>query len=100
MSKMTDGRGKQQGLLWMAQAHWQNDASTIAKGELKDSCILKDESLSGLNQKLTAKIAAGIFPHINLLELDDVCGGHGPELLKTLRSRFTYDLGVSDQAVV
>merc|ERR1719440_149287 len=97
---MTDGHGKQQSLLWMAQAHWQYDASSIVEGELELSCILKDESKSGVNEKLAHKISQGLFTHINLLEVDDVCGGHGPALLSALRSRFNYDIGLLDKTVV
>lgn len=89
--------------LWMAQAHWQNDASTIAQGEVDRSCILKDESKAGVNDKLAQKIAQGLFPNINLLEVDDLCGGHGPALFKALRSRFTYDVAeymASREAIV
>lgn len=100
MTSMTDGRGKQQGKFWMAQAHWQYDTSSVIQGELKLSCILKDESKSGVNKKLADKISSGLFPHINLLEVDDVCGGNGPELLSALRSRFTYDISLDDEAVV
>lgn len=92
MTKMSDGRGKQQSKLWMTQAHWQTDASSIAQGEVESSCLLKDESKSGVNEKLASKISSGLFPHINLLEVDDVCGGHGPDILKALRSRFSYDV--------
>lgn len=77
--------------LWMAQAHWQNSASTIAQGEVRNSCILRDESKAGVNAKLAQKISQGSFPNINLLEVDNLCGGSGPALLSALRSRFTYD---------
>lgn len=89
--------------LWMAQAHWQNDATTITQGEASLSCILKDESKAGVNAKLAQKISEGSFPNINLLEVDNLCGGQGPALLNALRSRFSYDVAsylASLQAVV
>jgi len=100
---MTEQCGVQHEGLWMAQAHWQNGASTIAQGIVEGSCILKDESKSGVNQKLAQKISQGLFPNINLLEVDDLCGGDGPALLNALRSRFTYDVAsymASLQAIV
>lgn len=83
-----DGHGRNQPNLWMTQAHWQYDASSVVQGEFLHSCILLDESKAGVNQKLAQRIRRGEFPHINLLEVDNVCDGHGPELLNALRSRF------------
>merc|ERR1711865_626234 len=91
---MSDGRGSNQGLFWMAQGHWQYSTSSIAQGTLQGSCILYDSSQAGVNAKLAQKISSGLYPHINLLEVDDVCGGQGPELLRVLRGRFTYDIGL------
>lgn len=102
MTKQCGAQAQHTGL-WMAQAHWQNDASTITQGEVSLSCILKDESKAGVNAKLAQKISEGSFPNINLLEVDNLCGGQGPALLSALRSRFTYDVAsymASLQAVV
>lgn len=100
MAKTSDGSGKNQGNLWMAQGHWQYDASSVVQGELLRSCILLDESKAAVNQKLAQKIRQGQFPHINLLEVDNVCDGHGLELLEALRGRFAYDLGKTSSGVL
>jgi hypothetical protein len=103
VGKISDGRGKNQSDLWMAQAHWQYSASSIAQGTAMDSCILKDESEANVNSKLADKIVAGQFPHINFLEVDNVCDSDqsGMKLFAALRSRFTMDLDVdSIEAVV
>jgi len=72
------------GQLWMAQAHWQYDPTSISQGEVYHSCIIADESASGVNKKLAEKIRQGAFKHINLLEVDNVCDG-GTELLQALQ---------------
>lgn len=101
MSSVCDGHGKQQGLFWMAQAHWQQDVSSMAQSELHLSCALKDDALSHLHEKLVQKISQGLFSHINFLEVDNVCGGHGPSLFRALRARFTYDIDVqTEEAIV
>lgn len=87
------------GRLCMAQAIWNADAAQIAQGILHLSCILDDESKSGLNSKLAAKISSGTFKHINLLEVNNVCD-HGPDILQALRGRFTYDVSVDVSLVV
>jgi len=100
MANMSDGRGKRQSKLWMTQAHWQTDASSIAQGELKASCVLLDESRAGVNSKVAHRIRQGFFSHINLLEVDNVCGGYGLELFKALRGRFMYDIVAVDTTAV
>lgn len=72
------------GHLWTAQAHWQYDPKSISQGELHHSCIIADESASGVNKQLAAKIRQGAFKHMNLLEVDNVCDG-GPALLQAMR---------------
>lgn len=72
--------------LWMAQAHWQYDTSSVAQGVLHGSCILKDESKSEVNLQLAQKIRNGDLKHINLLEVDYVCD-HGLDIFDALRSR-------------
>eukprot|EP00929_Paragymnodinium_shiwhaense_P104693 TRINITY_DN6931_c0_g2_i1.p1 TRINITY_DN6931_c0_g2~~TRINITY_DN6931_c0_g2_i1.p1 ORF type:complete len:346 (-),score=56.42 TRINITY_DN6931_c0_g2_i1:456-1493(-) len=72
--------------LWAMQALWQESASTIVIGELHLSSLLKDEQKSGLNRAVASAIRSGRFPHINLLEVNNVCDG-GPELLQALRAR-------------
>lgn len=98
MASVTDGRGKAQSQLWMQQAHWQTDAGSIVQGETHDSCLLSDESKAGVNQKVAERIRQGSFPHINLLEVDNVCD-RGGELLAALRGRFLYDISDHDDDV-
>lgn len=102
VGNISNGQGTQQSQFWMVQAHWQNDASSIAQGSLTGSCILKDESAAGVNSKLAHKISEGEFPHINLLELDNVCDpdSSGLQILAALRNRFTMDLDTDGSAVV
>jgi hypothetical protein len=49
----------QSGKLWMAQAHWQYSAESIAEGVLHESSILMDEARSSVNM-LVSKGAAGM----------------------------------------
>jgi len=100
LAAVSDGRGKNQPFLWMAQAHWQYNAPSIVQGTVIGSCILKDESETGVNARLAEKITSGEFPHLNLLEVDNVCDGDGSgqKLLAALRGRFTMDLGMSEEA--
>jgi len=89
MSSLCDGATPPHaadGQLWMAQAHWQTDTSSISQGVVHSSCILEDESNAGVNKKLAQRIQQGSFKHINILEVDNVCDG-GQELLQALRSR-------------
>jgi len=97
LATVSDGRGENQSYLWMAQAHWQYSAWAYVQGTALGSCVLKDESGAGVNTKLAAKISAGEFPHLNLLEVDNVCDGDGSgqKLFAALRRRFTMDLGMS-----
>ena len=69
----------------MVQAHWQYSAASIARGVTHFSTILKDVADSQINQKVAKMVAARKFPHINLLQLDDVCNG-GKEVSAALKT--------------
>eukprot|EP00405_Crypthecodinium_cohnii_P026012 CAMPEP_0206488706 /NCGR_PEP_ID=MMETSP0324_2-20121206/42618_1 /ASSEMBLY_ACC=CAM_ASM_000836 /TAXON_ID=2866 /ORGANISM="Crypthecodinium cohnii, Strain Seligo" /LENGTH=332 /DNA_ID=CAMNT_0053967873 /DNA_START=20 /DNA_END=1018 /DNA_ORIENTATION=- len=88
------------GRLWMAQAHWQYDAKSIAQGTLHGSCILEDESKAKVHDKLIEKINAGTYPHMNILEVNNICDG-GNELLHTLRTHYhVASVDSADRAIV
>ena len=55
-------------------------------GVAHGSCILKDESQSGLNQQIVEKLKAGAWKKLSILGLDNVCD-HGKEILAALRAR-------------
>eukprot|EP00602_Paraphysomonas_sp_CaronLab_P000050 CAMPEP_0185028448 /NCGR_PEP_ID=MMETSP1103-20130426/14169_1 /TAXON_ID=36769 /ORGANISM="Paraphysomonas bandaiensis, Strain Caron Lab Isolate" /LENGTH=265 /DNA_ID=CAMNT_0027562873 /DNA_START=57 /DNA_END=854 /DNA_ORIENTATION=- len=63
----TDGR------LWMAQAHWQSTAESIAIGTLHNSSLLLDESRSNMNGWMAEAITKRTFQHLNIVEVDNVC---------------------------
>ena len=48
--------------------------------------LVKDELRSGLNALLVQWLKNGSFPHVNFLEVNNVCDG-GVDILDTLRSR-------------
>ena len=58
-----------EGLLWMAQAHWQSSAESVVMGTLHQSSLLLDESLSGVNSWLARRIRDGAFNHLNAVEV-------------------------------
>lgn len=72
--------------LSMLQAHWQSNAETISLGVLRGSSILKQVEGSRVNDRVADEIRAKRFPHINLLEVDNVCDG-GLKILKALQDR-------------
>lgn len=86
----SDSPHKGQSTLWMAQAHWQYDTSSVVQGEAHNSCILEDESKAGVNKQIAERISQGHFQHLNLLEVDNVCD-HGVDILAAMRARFNYD---------
>eukprot|EP00466_Bigelowiella_natans_P004552 jgi/Bigna1/42626/e_gw1.66.33.1 len=73
-----------EGRLSMVQAHWQENADTVIAGTLLGSSLLKDEERSKTIREVTEKLVD--FPHINLIEVNNVCDG-GNELLMKLRER-------------
>mmetsp|Transcript_45245 Transcript_45245/g.84465 ORF Transcript_45245/g.84465 Transcript_45245/m.84465 type:complete len:125 (+) Transcript_45245:609-983(+) len=70
--------------LRMVQAHWQNNAETVAQGVLRGSSVILDEKRSGLNHMLAQKITQGDFGSLNLVEVDNVCDG-GLEVSRALK---------------
>lgn len=76
MTNITKTKPVSNGILWMAQAHWQSDAYSISSGTLHRSSILIDEQKSGVNSWLASQIQANTnFPHLNMIEVDNVCDG-------------------------
>jgi len=75
------------GRLYTAQGIWQESATTVIIGEAEGSTLLLDETRSGLNALLTARIKGGKWnvSRINFVEINNVCDG-GPELLQALRA--------------
>lgn len=73
------------GRAWSLQALWQESVPSIVLGVLHFSSLLHDESRSQLNRLVTDAVKQGRFPHINLLEINNVCDG-GMELLTAIRS--------------
>lgn len=69
---------------WMLQAHWQSTAATITSGTLHRSSLLLDEERSGVNRWAAEAVTEGLFPTLNLVEVDNVCDG-GLELLASLK---------------
>lgn len=59
------------GKLWMAQAHWQYSATSVAEGVLHNSSILLDESKSEINHMLVHNISNYAFPFVNIVEVRD-----------------------------
>jgi hypothetical protein len=75
------------GGLWMMQGIWQESAETVAIGELHGSTLLEDESRSQLNAIITANVAKGVYPHANLVLVNNVCDG-GAALNAALQNTF------------
>jgi len=63
------------GNLTMIQGHRQYSIESIAIGQYMGSSIGMDEHLSGVNQMIVGDIRSGAMPHINILEVDNVCDG-------------------------
>ena len=68
------------------QAIWQESATTVIDGEAHGSSLVKDELRSGLNALLVRWLKNGSFPHVNFLEVNNVCDG-GAEIRAELLSR-------------
>jgi hypothetical protein len=99
LTNVDEAPHKGEGKLWMAQAHWQYDASSTAQGVLHGSCILKDEYQANVNGQIADKIRAGDFKHVNILEIDNVYN-NGNAILQALRGRFYNDLAEVDLELV
>lgn len=69
---------------WMLQAHWQSTAGSITSGTLHRSSILLDEERSGMNLWTAESIAAGVFPTLSIIEVDNVCN-HGIDIYNALK---------------
>jgi hypothetical protein len=74
-------------------AHWQSDAESVVVGTLHRSSLLLDESRSGMNAWVIAKLQESVnangtqyFKNVNLVEVDNVCDG-GLEMYKVLQQR-------------
>jgi len=74
------------GYMYTVQTLWEEDAASIAIGELHASDLLEDEVRSGLNAMLTSRLSQGLWDvsRINMVECNNVCDG-GTELLAALR---------------
>jgi hypothetical protein len=72
------------GGLWMAQAHWQYDAASLAAAARAASSPLLDAERSGVNPRVAA--LARVFPALNLLEVDHACFA-GQALSDAVRAR-------------
>eukprot|EP00406_Dinophysis_acuminata_P069957 CAMPEP_0179269416 /NCGR_PEP_ID=MMETSP0797-20121207/30946_1 /TAXON_ID=47934 /ORGANISM="Dinophysis acuminata, Strain DAEP01" /LENGTH=446 /DNA_ID=CAMNT_0020977731 /DNA_START=88 /DNA_END=1428 /DNA_ORIENTATION=- len=81
------------GRLWLAQAHWQYDHGSVFRGTMAGHCIIDNERKvlgAGVNTLVARKIRDGAYPHVNLLGVDNVCHS-GPELLQALRDNVPAD---------
>lgn len=81
-------KGSAGGRLYSMQALWQETKTTVEIGELYLSSNLLDEQKSKLNQQVTDAVKqgpTGMFPHLNLVEVNNVCDG-GNDLLAALRA--------------
>ena len=76
------------GQLAMLQAHWQEGVEDIATGVLTGKSLLLDESDCKQNARVLQELKNGRFPHVNLLELNNVCDG-GDELRQWLLANRT-----------
>ena len=83
------------GAFSMIQAHWQYDASSIARGVLHASSILTDETRSSLNSQVADAVTCspcpgpsglGVFKYANFIEVNNVCD-EGGKLYNALRTR-------------
>jgi hypothetical protein len=70
--------------LVIVQGHWQDPHTTLVDGCAET--VLKMETASILNRELARRIAAGQWPFLNLLEVDNACD-QGAELYGALRGR-------------
>jgi hypothetical protein len=70
--------------LVIVQAHWQDPHTTLVDGCAET--VLRMETASLLNRELARRIAAGQWPYLNLLEVDNACD-QGTELYAALRGR-------------
>jgi hypothetical protein len=77
------------GELVITQAHWQDPHTTLIDGCAET--VLKMESASKLNAEVARRISAGQWPHLNLLEVDNVCD-QGAELNAALRGQLARQL--------
>ena len=73
--------------MWMAQAHWQSTALSIALGTLHNSSLLLDESRAGVNSWVVDAINGGQFKYLNYLEVDNVCD-NGPAIYDALKKQY------------
>ena len=71
---------------YTVQCLWEETTNSVVVGELHGSTLLDDESRSGLNALVTARIRSGQIDtsRLNLVEVNNVCDG-GLELLAALR---------------
>jgi len=60
--------------LWMIQAHWQYNSTSVALGTLHGSSILDDTLKSGITEKFRSR-AETMFSSVrhNFVELDNIC---------------------------
>jgi len=60
--------------LWMIQAHWQYDGTSIAHGTLHNSSILDDTLKSEITEKFWSRAETMFSPvRHNFVELDNIC---------------------------
>eukprot|EP01013_Petalomonas_cantuscygni_P042227 TRINITY_DN75964_c0_g1_i1.p1 TRINITY_DN75964_c0_g1~~TRINITY_DN75964_c0_g1_i1.p1 ORF type:complete len:351 (-),score=57.26 TRINITY_DN75964_c0_g1_i1:241-1293(-) len=55
----------------MLQVHWQESESSVAHDLLHGSDLIQDEIRSDVNHRTTQAIAAGRFPHLGLVEVNN-----------------------------
>ena len=73
------------GGLYTVQALWQEDADSVVVSGLHGATLLTEESESGLNALVTARIKAEPDYAYGMVEVNNVCDG-GPGLLDALRA--------------
>ena len=72
------------GSFTQSQALWQESVESVVIGTLRNSSLLLDEQNSRLNQLIRQQVLARRWPHMNLLEVNNVCDG-GQELWSALK---------------
>lgn len=60
-----------------SQALWQESTDSVVIGTLRNSSLLADEEYSQLNTLLAQQVRTRRWPHLNFLEVNNVCDGGG-----------------------
>ena len=79
------------GMLSMAQAHWQYDKDSIIASQARGGTIIKDEEDSSTNARVALQMGPpplgnAAFKYVNIVEVDNICNA-GLSLKKLLEAR-------------